>query len=252
MGARNWPDYPRAGFPRLACPLFPLASICIQKNTRMKPTPLQFLALHPPARGSRRQRENIPANMIRRFLDGEARAWKHSTLAGALWETGVRASRAIATAEKFFSAPQNKSCADSAHATNSPCRQYGGTVPAEPGKPIENEKMKIITCKDLGITGTDADIVMGNSEFISLCEAGERESAYALAFSIINPPHPPAPVREKTEREMLKLRGNDRIEGDEVVIAFKRGREVRMPKTEWTAIVAKSYEPHTIAAKRLP
>jgi len=144
MGERNWPDYPRAGFPRLACPLFPLASFCIQKNSRMKPTPLQILALHPPARGSRRLRENIPPNMIRRFLDGEARAWKHSTLSGALWETGVRASRAIATAEKFFSAPQNKSCADSAHATNSPCRQHGGTVPAEPGKPLETEKMKII------------------------------------------------------------------------------------------------------------
>jgi hypothetical protein len=115
----------------------------------------------------------------------------------------------------------------------------------------QNTKMKIITCKDLGITGTDADLVMGNSEFISLCEAGEREAAYALALSIINPSHAPAPVREKTEREMLKLRGNDRIEGDDVVIAFKRNREVRMPKSEWIAIVAKSYEPHTIAAKRL-
>ena len=111
--------------------------------------------------------------------------------------------------------------------------------------------MKIITCKDLGITGTDADLVMGSSEFLSLCEAGEREAAYALAFSIINPSHTPAPAREKTEREMLKLRGNDRIEGDEVVIAFKRNREVRMPKSEWIEIVGRCFEPHTIAAKRL-
>ncbi len=67
----------------------------------MKPT-LANLSACPPARGSRRARENIPANMLPRFLASEARAWSHSTLAGALWETGVRASLAIRTAEKHL------------------------------------------------------------------------------------------------------------------------------------------------------
>jgi hypothetical protein len=109
----------------------------------------------------------------------------------------------------------------------------------------------IITPRSLGITGTDADLVMGDSEFIILAEAGDRDGAYLRAFAILNPPSAPVAVREKTEFETLQLRGRDRIEGDEVVIAFNKGREVRMPKTEWISIVGRCREPHTIAAHRL-
>lgn len=112
-------------------------------------------------------------------------------------------------------------------------------------------KTNTITVRSLGITGTDADLVMGDSQFISLAEAGARDAAYARAFEILNPPSVPFPIREKTEFETLQLRGRDRIEGDEVVIAFKKGREVRMPKAEWVSNVGRCREPHTIAALRL-
>jgi len=61
----------------------------------------------------------------------------------------------------------------------------------------------------------------------------------------------PLPAREPSEREALKLRGNDRIEGEDVVLVFKRGREVRMPKTEWKALVDRHPEPHSVASLRL-
>lgn len=57
--------------------------------------------------------------------------------------------------------------------------------------------------------------------------------------------------REPTERETLRLRGNDRIEGGTVVLAFKHRREVRMTKAKWIEICKRSYEPHTIAALSL-
>jgi len=57
------------------------------------------------------------------------------------------------------------------------------------------------------------------------------------------------PARIATERETLKLRSQDRIEGSEVVLTFKRGREVRMARTEWEKIVATNNEPHAIAAQ---
>ena len=53
----------------------------------------------PPQRGERRRRGNIPANMAAAFLASEQRAWDHSPMAGMLWESGVRASRAISIAE---------------------------------------------------------------------------------------------------------------------------------------------------------
>lgn len=59
------------------------------------------------------------------------------------------------------------------------------------------------------------------------------------------------PARIATERETLKLRGQDRIEGSEIVLVFKRGREVRMARAEWEKIVATKPEPHGIAALRL-
>jgi hypothetical protein len=46
-------------------------------------------------RGQRARETEIPANMRANFAADEARAWAHSNLAGALWELGFRASRAI-------------------------------------------------------------------------------------------------------------------------------------------------------------
>jgi hypothetical protein len=59
------------------------------------------------------------------------------------------------------------------------------------------------------------------------------------------------PARIQTQRETLKLRAQDRIEGSEIVLVFKRGREVRMSRTEWEKLVATKNEPHAIAALRL-
>lgn len=59
------------------------------------------------------------------------------------------------------------------------------------------------------------------------------------------------PARIATERETFKLRSQDRIEGSEIVLVFKRGREVRMSRTEWEKLVATKNEPHAIAALRL-
>lgn len=56
------------------------------------------------------------------------------------------------------------------------------------------------------------------------------------------------PARIQTERETLKLRAQDRIEGDEIVLSFKRGREVRMARAEWEKLVATKHEPHAVAA----
>ena len=49
-------------------------------------------------RGTRAAGPNIPPNMRARLREAEARAWSHSTLAGHLWESGERATRAIALA----------------------------------------------------------------------------------------------------------------------------------------------------------
>ena len=110
--------------------------------------------------------------------------------------------------------------------------------------------MKPLTCKTLGITGTDADTVMGNADFIRLCELREKNAAYALAFNILNPGFAPStePAPEKTEHERLKLRERDRIEGDEVVLVFRSGREVRVPKDAWTRLADRNFEPHAIVA----
>lgn len=51
------------------------------------------------ARGDRRQRLTIPANMVTRYQASEAAAWDHSPLAGILWEMGIRAALAIRWAE---------------------------------------------------------------------------------------------------------------------------------------------------------
>lgn len=59
------------------------------------------------------------------------------------------------------------------------------------------------------------------------------------------------PARIQSDREMLKLRAQDRIEGEEIVLVFKLGREVRMSRTEWEKLAATKNEPHAIAALRL-
>lgn len=59
------------------------------------------------------------------------------------------------------------------------------------------------------------------------------------------------PARIPTERETLKLRAQDRIEGNEIVLTFRRGRAVRMARGEWEKLVATKPEPHAVAALRL-
>ena len=69
----------------------------------MKPPPALLVILararhSPPGRGSRRAASVIPANMAAAALTAEKRAWAHSPLAGALYELGLRPTRAIAIA----------------------------------------------------------------------------------------------------------------------------------------------------------
>lgn len=70
----------------------------------MKPLPLVISrALAAPyPRGHRRSGPAIPPNMKERMAADEARAWSHSSLAGALWEAGIRYGLAAATAEKYL------------------------------------------------------------------------------------------------------------------------------------------------------
>lgn len=53
-------------------------------------------------RGHRLRGPTVPRNMVPRMSADEGRAWAHSPFAGALWEYGFSASRAIACAEKFL------------------------------------------------------------------------------------------------------------------------------------------------------
>ena len=60
----------------------------------------------------------------------------------------------------------------------------------------------------------------------------------------------PLSPRPLDERDAMKLRGKDRIEGVEVILVFKRGREVRVAKSEWIALAAANHEPHAIISNR--
>lgn len=93
----------------------------------------------PLPRGTRAAGPNIPPNMRARLQAAEARAWSHSTLAGQLWESGIRASLAIRLASK------NNSCKSKSPAHDHPVAKNGGTAPADPEKPLECEKMKTYT-----------------------------------------------------------------------------------------------------------
>lgn len=97
----------------------------------------------------------------------------------------------------------------------------------------------------------------GQACYAACREMGVEESEVVLTSSIVSTVltnreiNVGGPARVATERETLKLRGQDRIEGSEIVLVFKRGREVRMARTEWEKLVATKNEPHAIAALRL-
>lgn len=100
----------------------------------MKPNPhlealLAQIRAKPPARGARRRGESVPANMAAAVLESEARAWNHSPMAGMLWESGVRAARAITWAESL----ENNCCKASENVASSECRPIATPAPADPG-----------------------------------------------------------------------------------------------------------------------
>lgn len=113
----------------------------------MIPTPLNIsrALATPPARGTRRNGPTIPPNMRARMADAEARAWAHSTLAGALWELGTRATLAISVAEKYFASRQEKPCTVKNNTSISPRSHHGCTAPAEPATIEKIEIMNILT-----------------------------------------------------------------------------------------------------------
>ena len=57
--------------------------------------------------------------------------------------------------------------------------------------------------------------------------------------------------QEKTERESLMLRTKDRIEGDNVVLVFKKKRELVFSKDKWVEMIRRHPEPHAVAALQL-
>ena len=67
-------------------------------------------------RGQRINATIIPKNMLENMKEDEARAWNHSDLAGVLWESGMRATRAIKIASTTppFNIPAFIECRDSA------------------------------------------------------------------------------------------------------------------------------------------
>ena len=81
------------------------------EQARQRITALDFPQEITCQRGQRIAGRMIPRNMEKNILADEARAWNHSALAGALWENGFRASRAIAMAENF-AAHDKKPCAE--------------------------------------------------------------------------------------------------------------------------------------------
>lgn len=72
-------------------------------------------------------------------------------------------------------------------------------------------KNNIITCRDLGITGTDADLVMGDSEFIELCQAGEADAAAVRAHVLLNPSIETKPWTEDQAAEFQRAQEEGRI-----------------------------------------
>jgi hypothetical protein len=94
----------------------------------------------------------------------------------------------------------------------------------------------------------------GKACFLACREAGVEEMEVASTASVISSVVTNHALRFQpriaSDRERLKLRGRDRIEGDEVVIVFKRGREVRLARREWITVVSENHEPHAVVALR--
>lgn len=97
----------------------------------------------------------------------------------------------------------------------------------------------------------------GNACYAACREMGVEECEVPSVASIVSTEltnremNVSGPARIPNERETLKLRAQDRIEGNEIVLGFNGGREVRMLRTEWEKLVATKHEPHAVAALRL-
>lgn len=78
-------------------------------------------------------------------------------------------------------------------------------------------KNNSITCRDLGITGTDAYLVMGDAEFVNLCQAGESAAASVRAHVLLNPSVEPKPM---TEAEAQRIR--EKAEAKKAAVAVER------------------------------
>ena len=107
----------------------------------MTPIPLHISRAlrQPPARGWRRGRPGVPANMRSRMAADEAAAWEHSRAAGILWESGERLARAKAWAE-IIAGTKNNCCTDAESVLLSSRRQ--DAAPA-PGETETHTKMKL-------------------------------------------------------------------------------------------------------------
>lgn len=97
----------------------------------------------------------------------------------------------------------------------------------------------------------------GNAVYAACREVGVAESEIAGVASVVSAELTNSEMRfnsaavKPSDRELLKLRANDKIEGDYVVLAFKKGRTVKMLISAWEKIVKSNHEPHAIAARQL-
>ena len=126
---------------------------------KAKPTILEALLeirRNPPTRGDRRGCTDIPANMLEPYHASEARAWSHSPLAGGLWESGFRASRAIKIAEE-----QNKHCTENKSAVSIPRCQSATPAPADPGNLEKSMNMNYEISQILNFENCNAGIPLG-------------------------------------------------------------------------------------------
>ena len=101
---------------------------------------------------------------------------------------------------------------------------------------------------------SDWSFLCSHSDFSEAAEKGDLDKAEMIARRILANNGKVIvfqPAKEMTELEALNLRGKDRIEGEEVVIVFKKNREVRLGKNEWISICTRNAEPHSIAALRI-
>jgi hypothetical protein len=93
--------------------------------------------------------------------------------------------------------------------------------------------MKIITCKDLGITGTDADLVMSDEKFMSLCQSGDADGAHIRGFELLNPAD-----NRSDEMRSLQLGELDKMEGENISLAFHEGKKIVISRAEWQELLS--------------